>query len=423
MIPCKVIFRLLLLSTLSPGVWGQALESAQRAFDAGQYAAAADLFEQANRSSPNCRNTFYLGLSRYHLRQFDAALIAFKTAIQCDASLVPAHLALAETYIVMGNQTEALRAYTQALSVEPKEVSALRGAAAIYLRNENNQKAVTLLEKLIALEPGDRQAHVDLGAAYAATSQPDRAEAQFREALRLKPDDPGALTGLGNLYEKKGDDDRAIPFLTQAIKFAPQVFEPRFVLGSAYNRLGRYTEARTELEAALRLGGAESPEIYYQLARAYGNLGMVEQRRTMLAKFSELTSKGKTATENQRSAARLLQEAESLIAAGKLQDAVANLQRAQFLQPTNDHILFRLASVEYDLKDYSSARSNVQQAIQIAPSEWVYHFLLGLTEADSGRFLQARTSLEVAAQLNPSRAEIEQALKEVRHALEGLATR
>lgn len=419
MINRKVILRLLFLAVFAQETWAQALESAQRAFDAGRYSAAANLFEKANASSPGCENNFYVGLCRYHLKQFDAALIAFKAAVRCDGKLVQAHLALAETYALMGNETEALRGYTQALNVHPREIAALRGASAIYLRNENNQKAATLLETLVAQAPDDAQAHADLGAAYASTNRPDLAEAQFREALRLKPDDPGALTGLGNLYEKRGDDDKAISFLIEAIRTAPKVFEPRFVLGSIYNRRGQFAEARTELEAALRLGGKDSPEVYYQLARACGSLGLDEQRRTMLAKFSELTSNAKSNTENQRTAARLLQDAEFFISAGELRNAASKLVEAQSFQPSNDHLLFRLASVRYDLKDYDAARLCVQQAIQIAPSEWVYHFLLGLTETDSGRLLQARQSLEVAARLNPSRPEVERALDEVRRALAG----
>jgi len=106
-----------------------------------------------------------------------------------------------------------------------------------------------------------------------------------------------------------------------------------------------------------------------------------------------------------------------------LRDAVGRLQKAQSAQPANHHVLFRLASVQYDLKNYLSARSSVQQAIQIAPSEWVYHFLLGLIEADSGRLPEARRSLEVAARLNPSRAEVQKALDQVRRALESPSSR
>jgi TolA-binding protein len=52
------------------------LDQAKRAFDQGDYAAAARLFEQVQQTSPGCDILFYLGLARYRLKQPDAALIA-----------------------------------------------------------------------------------------------------------------------------------------------------------------------------------------------------------------------------------------------------------------------------------------------------------------------------------------------------------
>jgi tetratricopeptide (TPR) repeat protein len=412
------VFRpFLLFALLISGAFGQALDQARQAFKAGNYARAAELFENANAATPDCETTFYAGLARYRLNQFDAALIAFKSAVECDPKLIEAYLALGEAYIHLRNETEALRAYTQALNVAPRNTAALRGAAAIYLRNDNNEKAAALLETLAAIEPKDAQARVDLAAACAATGKRDKAEAEFKAALGLSADNASALTGLGNLYQKEGGVDRAVPLLLRAVKVAPNAFEPRFVLGSIYNRQGRFAEARTELEAALRLGGAQSAEVYYQLARAYGSLGLTDERRTMLARFSELTDKSRADSENQRTVKRLLAEATSLIDSGDLRTAVERIEAARALQPANSRILFRLAGLYYDLKKYDSARACAQKAIQLAPSEWVYHFLLGLTEADSGHLPESLHSLEIAARLNPSGSDIQSALEKVRHAM------
>ena len=46
-----------------------------------------------------------------------------------------------------------------------------------------------------------------------------------------------------------GHQIRTIVF-RKTIKLLPNAFEPRFLLGSAYNRLGRFQEALTELQAA-----------------------------------------------------------------------------------------------------------------------------------------------------------------------------
>jgi tetratricopeptide (TPR) repeat protein len=391
----------------------QALEEAKRAFDAGNYARAVLLFQQAQESSHRCDIPFYLGLARYRLRQIDEALIAFQVAVRCDPKLVPAHLALGEAYGQKGNGGEALAAYLRVLDLEPNHAAALRGAAALLLHGENNDRAVPLLERLTAAEPRDASAHVDLAAAYAVTGNREGAEQQFQEALRLDSGNASALMGMANLYLKQGEEERAVSFLQRAATIAPKAYEPRFLLGSAYNRLGRAAEAASELETALRLGGGESAEVHYHLARAYGNLGRQEDRRRELARFAEITSKAKLDVEAQRKALRLVEQANALVDSGDLAAAAARLEEARALRPSDDRTLFRLAGVNFDLQRHDAARSYAQEAISLAPSEWLYHYLLGLVEKSSRRWAQARASLDTAVRLNPAAAEAHNALGEV----------
>src|SRR5262245_62513769 len=98
--------RVLALALAASLAWCQALEQAKRAFDKGDYATAARLFEQAHQASPNCEILFFLGLARYRLKQADPALIAFRSAVECNPKLLPAPLALAEAYADRHTDTE-----------------------------------------------------------------------------------------------------------------------------------------------------------------------------------------------------------------------------------------------------------------------------------------------------------------------------
>src|ERR1043166_1370622 len=138
--------------------WGQALEQGKRAFDAGNYAEAARLFEKAHRSSPRCDILFFLGVARYRLHEPDASLIAFQSAVQCAPKLLPAHLAMAEAYTEKGNRDEALAAFNRVLSLDPNNSSALRGAASIYVELQHGATALPLLERLVRVDANDAQA-------------------------------------------------------------------------------------------------------------------------------------------------------------------------------------------------------------------------------------------------------------------------
>ena len=128
--------------------------------------------------------------------------------------------------------------------------NALRAAAAIQIRGKTAGNAVDHLKTLVRVAPRDPQAHVDLGVAYFATGDVDAAAARFREALRLKPDMPGALLGLGNVFEKwRGGARNRAAAEGRASRY--EGIRAAFLLGTAYNRLGRYQDALVQLQGAV----------------------------------------------------------------------------------------------------------------------------------------------------------------------------
>jgi len=407
-----VFLKLLAIGGFVLAASGQTLDRAKRAFDAQQYAEAARLFDEARQQDPACEISFYLGITRYRLHQVDPALIAFQEAVKCNPKLTLAYIALGEGYAERGNDGEALAAYERALRLEPENAAALRGAAALYLRAKLNEKAVAALELLVKQETADAQAHADLGAAYFGTSNLEGSEREFEAALKLNPKFAAALLGRANVLLRKGEEEQALKVLRQVVLLSPKAFEPRFVLGSAYNHLDRFGEAATELETAVRLGGTES-EVYYQLARAYGGLGRAKERSAALAKFAKLRQKTNSDTEARRQALKLVEQAKSLVESGDLPRALAQMKQALELCPHDDTIQFRLASLDYDLAHYDEARDAIQEAIALVPSQWIYYLLQGLIEGRSGRLEAARSSLGVAVRLNPSAGDAHNALGEV----------
>jgi tetratricopeptide (TPR) repeat protein len=402
----------LLLVLVPTCLFSQSLDQAKHEFEAGHYTTAAQFFEAAAKEPHQCEALFYLGAARYRLKQLDPALIAFQAAVECNPKLVNARVALAEAYGQKRNFDEALKAYKAALEIDPASAPALRGAAAIYMAREQNYDALPLLEKLVVQRKDDAAAHADLGAVYAATSNHDGAKKQFEQALRLSPRNASALTGLANLSFKNGDDARGISLLKKSIESAPKAFEPHYLLGSAYNRAGKYREALAELDAALQVADNQ-PEVYYQLARAYGGVGRDADRRAAIAKFEALSRKTKDQAEAQRTAGKLLHEASTLVDSGDLNGALARMEEAHRLLPVDDKTLFRMAGLEYDLHKYDAARIHIEAALRIAPSEWLYQFLFGLVNRSHGKLPEAQASLETALRLNPAAAPVHNAVGEL----------
>lgn len=365
------------------------------------------------QTPPACVQHLNDGLAEYQRKEFNKALIAFRTAAQCDPRFIQAHLAVANMYAERGNEGEALAALLQVLQLDPNNSLALRAASNLYLKNSMHGKAQPLLETLTAVDPKSAEAHADLAAVHAASGKREAAEKSFRRALELQPDFFPALAGLGNVLARAGEDAEALPLLRKAVQLQPMAYEGHFLLGCAFNRLGQFAEARAELEIARQIGGENEPQVFYQLARSWGGLGNASKRKAALSRFSELTKKQKDDAEAQRRAAAWIDEARKLIEAGDLETAVARLELAREVKQGDPVLLFRLAGLHYDMQHYDAAHEYAQAAISISPAVWLYHYLLGLVEQSAGRWADARTSLELAAKLQPAEAPVFNALGEV----------
>ncbi len=364
-------------------------------------------------AAPDCGKSFAAGMDEYQRKDLAQALISLRASVQCDPKMVQAHLVIANIYAERGNGGEALAALLEVLRIEPNNVLALRAGSNLYLQNGLHTKALPLLERLIVAAPTAVDAHADLAGVYAASGKREAAEKGFRRALELRADYFPALAGLGNLLARAGDNEAAMPLLRRAVQVLPRAYEGHFLLGSALNRLEQFDEARAELEQASTSGGQNEPQVFYQLARAWGGLSKAPERKAALARFSELTKKEKDNIELQRKAATWVDEARVLLQAGDLESATARLELAREAKPNDATLLFRLAGLNFDLRRNDTAREYVQAAISISPATWLYHYLLGLVEQNANRLGDARASLEVAAKLQPIEAPVFNALGQV----------
>jgi tetratricopeptide (TPR) repeat protein len=380
------------------------VEKAEQAFDAGRYAEALDFFQRAQAESPRCEVYFFIGLTQYRLKRLDDAITSFASSVACNPRFAVGERALGDAYGTKGEDNRALAAYEAALKIQPDDPETLRTASHLYIKHELNTPALPLLERYVKLQPNDVEARADLGSVYAATGQFEKAEQQFRMALSLNPESPAAVLGLGGLYLKTNRTEQAVPLLSKATKLAPDAAKPFSLLGLAYNRLGRYAEAAAALEQAASRS-ADDADTYYQLAHAYGHLGRLEDKAKAIARFTKIKTSGEKLFESRHEAARLAVMVQPVVEQKDFVTALQMMEKAHQLDPENEEVWFRLASLYYDVQKYELARDFAERLVVRAPSEWRYLYVLGQVEVATGQWDQARASLERVVQLHPGAAE------------------
>lgn len=131
------------------------------ALKGGQFAEAAQLFQQAIRSNPkSAANYLNLGFAKKRL----------------------------------GLKKEAEQAYQQALKIEPHNAYALNNLGALYLQGERLAEAEPLLRQSLEIFPGYADARLNLAALYEQSAKWPEASAAYDAYLALPSSDAALLS-------------------------------------------------------------------------------------------------------------------------------------------------------------------------------------------------------------------------------------
>ncbi len=137
--------------------------------------------------------------------------------------------------------------------------------------------AIKVLRKALALKPDFRDARYQLGVLLEKTGDITGAEAQFRDLLADKPDDAAVLNYLGYSLADRGLKlGEAEDMIARAVALDPQNAAYQDSLGWARFKLGRSTEALSDLLAALK-GLPEDETVWEHVGDAYDALGEREK--------------------------------------------------------------------------------------------------------------------------------------------------
>ncbi len=207
---------------------------------------------------------------------------------------------LGEVQLQNGDYAEAVNNYRKALKLEQTPRLAI-GLYQAYMRSGKEVKAMAFLKKWLKSHPDDLNSKQALAEGHLRKGETGQARALFEQILKAQPNHPLILNNLANIYSKTGDA-RALAYARKAHRLAPESAaindtlgwmlvldnqpaeglrhlrnahsrasadpEIRYHIGVALKRLGRYEEAKTELEQALDTGqsfeGAEKARTLLQ---------------------------------------------------------------------------------------------------------------------------------------------------------------
>jgi cytochrome c-type biogenesis protein CcmH/NrfG len=195
---------------------------------------------------------------------------------------------LGDIAMARGQNALALDNYRRAYQLEPSTETLLRLSRAMG-DQDGGKAAAQLAEQWTKTHPKDIQSQKALADGYARTGNLPQAKLAYERALKIDPDDAEVLNNLANVLLllkdsgavkvaeqaiaknpgnaatidtlgwallKNGQSDRALQLLRDARLRQPGNPEIAYHLATALAQAGRKTEAKSELESALRSGVA-----------------------------------------------------------------------------------------------------------------------------------------------------------------------
>jgi tetratricopeptide (TPR) repeat protein len=233
-------------------------------------------------------------------------------------------------------------------------------------------------QAVVTLAPNFAEAHMNLGLVYQLQDRALEAMTEFRRALKLNPSLVGANFFLGVDLSKRGEGAKAIPYLLAAQHLQPNLPDITLWLATAQQITGDFSAEVATLQQGLALQ-PKNIDLLYLLGNAYERLGKreVTQMDTLAPnsfRTEQLLAESYAASNEWPSAVIHFQNAiaaapeqpalhvelgEVLLHAGKITQAIPEFDAELRLDPQNLRALVRRGEAAL-----------IQQKLNVALQDW-----------------------------------------------------
>ena len=217
-------------------------------------------------SSLEAYQSYLLGKQRLISRastSLEQASVYFEKALEIDPDFALAYVALAETYMLLGDYagmsldemlSRAEPAISMALGLDDQLAQAYVARGAIRSKAGDIGAAVEAFQRAIDLDPNYSRAYHWYGDVLLILQQPEAALPLLERAYTLDPVSPALIVTIGQALSGLGRYEEAMEFYQKALEIEPAYASSYYLVGSmhayVYGRLD--LGVRWSLEAATR---------------------------------------------------------------------------------------------------------------------------------------------------------------------------
>jgi tetratricopeptide (TPR) repeat protein len=277
---------------------------------------------------------------------------------------------------------------------------------------EQFEAATVCYERARVFAAGDPRWIYYLGTTHAALRQWRAAAVSLRDFLKVETRYLPARLALARVLLELGELEESRRIYEQALADDRQVFDAHYGLGRALQAEGKLEKAAEQLRKTCEVFEQCGPA-RYALAVALRDKGDIAEAERHFAWYRRNPAAGSHVRDPllaevdalKTDALRRIQRGVTLEAAGKLEAAVTELQRALELEPglVQGHI--NLISVYTKLGQPEKARQSYEDALAINPGQPDLHYNYGIALLEQQKFSPAAEAFKRTLEINPAHSE------------------
>lgn len=261
-------------------------------------------------------------------------------------------LAVAE--LRLGNFNDAATASQRALGKMPGDLGVSTLLAQAKLAQKDAAGAEAILKEAVARAPKSADAHSVVADFYLSQNQLTKAETELQAALAIDPKSERALMIVARLQLSSGRKKEA----EESFKRLSNLETAKTLYGSYLFREGRHAEAISEFERLYK-ANPEDRALRTTLVAAYRAVQRPQDADRVLNQALQ---------KNPKDGDALLQRAETLIEAGKLSEAEADVNNVRRLRPNGAEVHFLLARLNKAKGSLLVYRQELAEALHLDPT-------------------------------------------------------
>jgi tetratricopeptide (TPR) repeat protein len=208
---------------------------------------------QGSLPNPDPSGFYVLGVNYLGSHQFDKARAAFARMFSVPPESARAHLVLGQMMMHRNLEDQAAPELKQAIAMDPRIPMAHFLLGEVCLFRSRVPDALAEFKAELRSNPISWLAYWRMGDAYSRLERWDDAERALKQAIWLDQTFTGPYLLLGKVELKKGDPALASGFLERTIQMDPNNASAHYLLGTAYQQMGRSQDANREFETSRKL--------------------------------------------------------------------------------------------------------------------------------------------------------------------------